>query len=74
MKNAPRTPIATAVSGWPVGLLAVALFVLKVTGLIVWSWIWVLAPVWICSVLMMLVFAVLFLFEKDPAVDEEDEE
>lgn len=29
------------------GLLAVAFIVLKLTGVINWSWLWVLAPIWI---------------------------
>ena len=29
------------------GLLAVAFIVLKLTGVIDWSWLWVLAPIWI---------------------------
>lgn len=29
------------------GLLAVAFIVLKLTGVISWSWMWVLAPIWI---------------------------
>lgn len=28
-------------------LLAVAFIVLKLTGVIAWSWWWVLAPIWI---------------------------
>jgi hypothetical protein len=29
-----------------VGLLAIAFIVLKLLGVIKWSWLWVLAPVW----------------------------
>lgn len=29
------------------GLLGVAFVVLKLTGVIAWSWLWVLAPFWI---------------------------
>lgn len=29
------------------GLLAVAFIVLKLTGVINWNWLWVLAPIWI---------------------------
>lgn len=28
-------------------LLAVAFIVLKLTGVVAWSWVWVLAPLWI---------------------------
>lgn len=30
-------------------LLTIAFIVLKLTGVIDWSWIWVLAPVWIAA-------------------------
>ena len=30
-----------------VGLLTVAFVVLKLTGVIAWSWLWVLSPIWI---------------------------
>lgn len=33
------------------GLLAVAFIVLKLTGVINWSWLWVLAPLWIPAVI-----------------------
>lgn len=29
------------------GLLAIAFIVLKLCGVITWSWLWVLAPLWI---------------------------
>lgn len=29
------------------GLLAIAFIILKLTGLIAWSWWWVLSPIWI---------------------------
>ena len=29
------------------GALAIAFIVLKLTGVIAWSWLWVLAPLWI---------------------------
>lgn len=33
------------------GLLGIALIVLKLTGVIGWSWLWVLAPLWIPAVI-----------------------
>lgn len=39
------------------GLLAVAFIVLKLTGVISWSWWWVLAPLWL-PVALLLAFAV----------------
>lgn len=49
------------------GLLTIALIVLKLTGVIAWSWWWVLSPIWIplalvvgvISVVLIIVFAVL---------------
>lgn len=32
--------------GFP-GLLAIVFITLKLTGVITWSWLWVLAPLWI---------------------------
>ena len=29
------------------GLLAIAFIVLKLIGVITWSWVWVLSPIWI---------------------------
>ena len=31
------------------GLLTIAFIVLKLTGTITWSWIWVLSPLWISA-------------------------
>ena len=33
------------------GLLTIAFIVLKLCGIISWSWIWVLSPIWISAVL-----------------------
>lgn len=45
------------------GLLLVAFIVLKLTKVIDWSWVWVLAPLWmpICIVLLFLFFGYLFI-------------
>ncbi len=46
------------------GLLGVAFVVLKLTGYIDWSWWWVTAPLWIPTVVvivMLIVFAVIAL-------------
>ena len=44
-----------------VGLLTIAFIVLKLIGRITWSWVWVLSPIWIVTVLLFLV-AVIGLF------------
>lgn len=43
------------------GLLTVAFVVLKLTGVIAWSWLWVLSPLWISVGLGLLVFAAIFI-------------
>jgi len=40
-----------------IGLLGVCFIVLKLTGFIDWSWIWVLAPFWAGIAITLLVFA-----------------
>jgi hypothetical protein len=43
------------------GLLTIAFITLKLTGYIVWSWIWVLSPLWIPLGLLLLIMFVIFL-------------
>jgi ABC-type polysaccharide/polyol phosphate export permease len=42
------------------GLLAVAFIVLKLTGIIGWSWWWVLAPLWLPLPVILCVGAAVF--------------
>jgi hypothetical protein len=37
------------------GLLTIAFIVLKLCGVISWSWIWVLAPLWITWTIALLI-------------------
>ena len=49
------------------GLLTVAFIVLKLMGVIAWSWWWVLSPIWISILLVitiLIVAGILFLFFK----------
>ena len=42
------------------GLLTIAFIVLKLTGVIGWSWLWVLSPLWIgalVAVILVIIFA-----------------
>lgn len=41
------------------GLLTIVFIVLKLTKVIAWSWVWVLAPIWI-PIVVSLVLAVLY--------------
>lgn len=43
------------------GLLTIVFIVLKLTGYIVWSWIWVLSPLWIPLGLLLSIMFVIFL-------------
>lgn len=44
------------------GLLTIAFIVLKLTGIITWSWFWVLAPLWISfSIFIGIIIIVLVL-------------
>ena len=39
------------------GALTVAFVVLKLTGVISWSWLWVLSPLWIGATLALVILA-----------------
>jgi len=43
------------------GLLTIAFIVLKLVGVIDWSWIWVLSPLWISFALFIIVLLILFI-------------
>ena len=42
------------------GVLTVAFIVLKLCGVIKWSWLWVLSPIWIYIVLWVLIFVIAY--------------
>lgn len=42
------------------GLLTIVFIVLKLLGVINWSWWWVLSPLWISALLVLLILAVIF--------------
>ena len=43
------------------GLLTIVFIVLKLTNVISWSWLWVLAPLWIPAVIVVIVLVIIFL-------------
>lgn len=45
-------------------VLAVIFIVLKLLGVITWSWVWVLSPIWIQLVIVAIIFIVILI--KDP--------
>lgn len=46
------------------GLLTIAFIVLKLLGVISWSWVWVLSPIWIDAILVVLLLAVLIILGR----------
>ena len=40
------------------GLLTIAFIVLKLTGVISWSWLWVLAPIWIPTAITIAIIVI----------------
>lgn len=42
------------------GLLAIVFIILKLVGKIDWSWLWVLAPIWIPAVIVFVIMALAF--------------
>ena len=44
------------------GVLTIAFIVLKLLGVINWSWLWVLSPIWISVLIAMIVLIVGILF------------
>ena len=41
------------------GLLGIVFIVLKLTGVIAWSWLWVLAPLWMPAAFWLVIVLVL---------------
>lgn len=44
-----------------VSVLTIVFIVLKLLGVIRWSWIWVLSPIWISAVIAVAVFSVILI-------------
>jgi hypothetical protein len=60
MERLPRTarrPVDAC--GSVSGITLITLVVLKLTGVITWSWWWVLSPVWISGILLALALGAL---------------
>ncbi len=45
----------------PIIALTMILVLLKITGLISWSWLWVLSPIWLTFLFFAAVFSVILL-------------
>lgn len=46
------------------GLLTIAFIVLKLLGIITWSWVWIFSPIWIEAILVILLLAVLIILGR----------
>lgn len=57
--NDDRTNITIGGTSF-VGMLTLAFIVLKLAGLIHWSWVWVLAPTWISFAISIVLIVVIF--------------
>ena len=44
-----------------VSVLTIVFIVLKLLGVIQWSWIWVLSPIWISAVIVVAVFSAILI-------------
>ena len=44
------------------GLLAIVFIVLKLLNVITWSWLWVLAPIWIPIVIALIIIILVGIF------------
>lgn len=64
MFNSQSTKSSVSVNGGVgfIGLLTIVFIVLKLTGHINWSWLWVLSPLWISGLLGILFIAIFVFF------------
>lgn len=48
------------------GVLFITFLVLKLTGVINWSWIWIFAPLWISAILVIvaIIIGIIFMLKK----------
>ena len=58
-KNKGETKVSVSLGGGFTGLLTITFIVLKLCGVINWSWIWVLSPLWIGFGLLIIMLMVM---------------
>lgn len=56
------------------GLLTIVFITLKLLNVIEWSWIWVLAPIWIPTILVILFLIVLFVILVIAEIKDKDDD
>ncbi len=62
MNNEKRTTVNGGVGF--TGLLTIVFIVLKLLGVISWSWLWVLSPIWIDAILVAVLLVVLVISQR----------
>lgn len=55
------------------GLLTVALLVLKLSGVISWSWWWTLTPVWLPVALLLVLIVATLVYMKFKMIDSDED-
>lgn len=60
MSNTSTTASSSGGIGFA-GLLTILFIALKLTGVITWSWVWVLSPLWIGFALVLVFLAIVLL-------------
>lgn len=61
MSNNKTTTVRSGGIGFA-GVLTIVFIVLKLIGIIEWSWLWVLSPLWIGWILIIVVVAIVLIF------------
>lgn len=60
MSNTEKSGGGTTTIGFS-GLLQIVFIVLKLCGVIKWSWLWVLAPTWIPFAILAIIIVICFI-------------
>jgi hypothetical protein len=58
MNNNSNNSSGMSCTGFFVVLLGVAFIIMKIVGVIEWSWVWVLAPIWIYAALVLFILVI----------------
>lgn len=46
------------------GLLTIVFIILKLVGVIAWSWIWVLSPIWISFLIYLVIASIAYIISS----------
>lgn len=61
MENKDKTP---SYKIGVTGFLGVALIVMKLSGIINWAWVWVLAPLWLPNLIMIIALMIVAIVKQ----------